>query len=128
MNWSDIDLRPGSKKLRQFAAIWLVVFGLLAYFRHSHAFAFVAAIGLIGLALPVVMRPVYVAATVVTFPIGWVVSRVLLAVIYFVVITPVALLFKLIGRDELRLKGGGGETYWRRKEMPGDSARYLRQY
>ena len=30
MHWSDIPWKPSSRTLRQFAAIWIVFFGLLA--------------------------------------------------------------------------------------------------
>ena len=30
MNWKDLDFRPSNRKLRQFAAIWLLLFAALA--------------------------------------------------------------------------------------------------
>lgn len=49
-----------------------------------------------------------------------VVSPVILGLIYFVVISPVALFFKLTGRDELRRKyDSGAKTYWIKREPPG---------
>jgi hypothetical protein len=126
MNWSDIDFRPSPRKLRQFAAIWIVVFALLAL-RGSHALALIAAIGVIGLLLPIVMRPLFVAASVVAFPIGWVVSRVLLAIIFYVIFTPVAMLFRIVRRDPLRLRKPDSQTYWLAKESAG-TERYFRQF
>ena len=49
-----------------------------------------------------------------------VVSPIMLGVIYFVVMTPVALFFKLKGRDELRRKyDPAAKSYWIAREPPG---------
>lgn len=128
MNWSDIDLRPDARKLRQFAAIWLLFFGVLAFLRHSHAFALAAALGLIGLALPAAMRPVFIAATLVTFPIGWFVSRLVLAALFYLVFTPMAILFRIAGRDALRLRRRNETSYWLPKRIAEDERQYFRQF
>lgn len=43
---------------------------------------------------------------------GKIVSPVVLGLIFFVLITPVALISKLLGRDELKLRRPNSETYW----------------
>jgi hypothetical protein len=49
-----------------------------------------------------------------------VVSPIMLGVIYFLVVTPVALFFKLTGRDELRRKyDPAAKTYWITRAPPG---------
>ncbi len=60
-----------------------------------------AAICLCSLISPAVARILYLGLTLVAMPIGFVVSFVLLAVFYFLLLTPVALVFRLIGRDAL---------------------------
>jgi hypothetical protein len=77
---------------------------------------------------PRYVRPVFIAASIATYPIGWVVGEVMLSVIYFFVFTPVALVFRLIGRDVLERKiDRGAKTYWRLKESRGDVESYFRQ-
>lgn len=133
MNWSDIDLRPDARKLRQFAAIWLLFFGVLAvraFVQHKPAavgLAIVAFAGLIGVIAPAISRPLYVGSSLITFPIGWVVSRLLLAGIYFLVFTPVAIVFRIAGRDLLRLRKTKSDSYWMPRESPAPE-RYFRQF
>lgn len=63
------------------------------------------------------------------YPIGWIVSRVVLGVLFFGLFTPVAVLFRCAGRDELALKPQpGATTYWRAKPGAKDKAQYLRQF
>ena len=47
------------------------------------------------------------------FPIGWVVSHALMAAIYYLVITPMAVAMRLLGRDPLdRRFDRDATTYW----------------
>jgi hypothetical protein len=74
------------------------------------------------------MRPVFVAWMVVAFPIGWVVSRLVLLLLFFGVVTPVALFFRVTGRDALKVKRRpGAGTYWTQKPHSADVASYFRQ-
>jgi len=138
VHWSDLPLKPPLRTLRQFAALWIFFLGALAAFnwvvRDNQAAAMVLAIlavtvGPVGLVFPAAMRPIFVAMIVLGFPIGWAVSRVLLLVMFYGVVTPVALGFRLRGRDALRLKRSTQrDTYWLPKPMPTDAASYFRQY
>ena len=48
------------------------------------------------------LRSIYVGWMVLAFPIGWTVSQVMLAVMFFGLFTPIGLVFRLIGRDPLQ--------------------------
>jgi hypothetical protein len=56
-------------------------------------------------------------------------SLAVLAVIFYVVLTPVALVFRLIGRDALaRRLDADNESYWEERPPASEPARYLRQF
>jgi hypothetical protein len=138
MQWSDLPLNPSDRTLRQFAGMWIVFFGGLAtwqYVVHSRTElavvlgALAITMGPIGLAFPRVLKPVFVAWLTLAFPIGWVVSRVLLMVLFFVVLTPVGMIARLAGRDVLALRRpSNATTYWAPKEQPLGMRSYFRQY
>jgi hypothetical protein len=137
MQWSDIRFNPPEKELRQFALLCLVVFGAIGLWRGLRgdwaAAAFFAALALglgpLGWFLPRALRPIYVGWMVLAFPIGWLVSKLMIALLFFGMITPLALLFRAIGRDPLRrLKRPATASYWEPKPMPHDIRRYFRQY
>lgn len=86
--------------------------------------AFVA-VGVGGLAIPDAVRPVYLGAMVVTRPIGFVVAQVLLALLYFLVLTPLALVLRLTGHDPLHRRPPGA---WRPAVNDGELRRAFRQY
>ena len=85
-------------------------------------------VGVVGLVRPSAVRFIYTGWMIVAFPIGWTISRVALAIVFYAVITPVALFFKMTGRDELRLRRGQGQaSYWKPKPGPEDVREYFRQ-
>lgn len=138
MKWSDIQFQPTKKVLRQFAAAWLLFLLVWAAHQwlargHQKAALVLAALAIVvgglGLAVPATIRWLYVGCMIVAFPVGWVVSQVMLAILYFCVITPVALFFRLRGRDLLhRAPPREGASFWTTKSLPEDVRRYFRQY
>ena len=88
-----------------------------------------AVIGPLGLIAPSAIRPIFVAWMIIAFPIGWTVSRVLLALIYYGLFTPLALAFRLVGRDRLgRRHRPRLDTYWSSKSQPTGMHSYFRQF
>lgn len=138
MTWSDLPLHPTTKVLRQFAAAWLVFFlalGAYQYLARGHAplgLALMGAalvIGLPGLIWPRAVRWLFVGWMVVAFPIGWLISLLMLLIMFYGLITPVALLFRLRGRDLLGRKSPpAGNSFWLPKHTPQDVRSYFRQY
>ena len=137
MQWADVTAAPSAKKLRQFAALSLVFFVGLAALRLWHGrqdveTAALAGLGLmigtLGLVRPAAIRFVYTGWMIAAFPIGWTVSRVMLALLFYGVFTPVAIVFRMTGRDLLGLRRRGGvETYWTVKPGVTDPRGYFRQ-
>jgi hypothetical protein len=134
MHWSDFPTRPSEKMLRQFAGLWLLFFGGLAGWqwlgRDRPLIALAVAslavvVGVAGLISPRLVRPVFLAWMILAFPVGWVVSNVLLAGLFYGLFTPVGLLWRLTGRDPLRRRGQPDqESYW----LPRSAARNVRDY
>jgi hypothetical protein len=136
------DEAPGvvpERTLREFAVIALLFFGVLfawSGYRHQGSpsisawIALVAGllVGIPGLLYPAAIRPVFVGAMAISQPIGHVISVVLLGIIYYGVMTPLAFLFRIVGRDPLARRGPALASYWEVKTEPKDVRRYLRQY
>src|SRR5688572_16920764 len=107
-----VNWRPSDRDLRFFGLVLWIGFGLiggLLFWRgHREAativWAAAGAVGLLAVVLPRAARPFYAAWMGVAFVVGSVVSRVILALFFFGVLTPIGLFFRLRGRDALRLK------------------------
>lgn len=127
------SLPTDERALRKFGLTVGAVFLALALFllwRKVEWGVYLAFLGgplvLLGAALPRILRPVYIAWMAMALAIGSVMTAVLLSVFFIVVITPVGLFFRLIGRDVLKRKfDRQAATYWIPKEYPiADRTRY----
>jgi hypothetical protein len=121
--------------LRQFAGAWLVFFtalalkaGVLRSTKVGWLLAGLALIGGMGLVAPRSVRALFVVASAVAFPIGWLVSQLVLALMFFGVLTPLALWFRLRRRDPLQLRKRSAPTFWIDRGPPLPPERYLKQF
>lgn len=139
MQWSDIPRNPSARMLRQFGGLCVLFFGGLAAYgalvkgnsTGPVLFALIAAIaGTLAVIRPSLLKGVFIGWMILAFPIGFIVSKIILLTVFIVIFTPVALVFRLIGRDALILKKRSGNTdsYWLPKSQPSDPSRYLKQY
>jgi len=67
-----------------------------------------------GLMLPNLLKPFHKAWMTLAVIMGWVMTRVILFVLFFLVVTPIGLLARLLKRDLLRLKidRNNCSSYW----------------
>lgn len=61
-------------------------------------------------------------------PIGWTISAALLGAVYFLVITPIGLVMRLLGKDPMHRAFHGGESYWTPRAAAEDPRRHYRQF
>jgi len=137
MKFSDLPLNPTPRVLRQFAVAWLILFSALALnqilVRHrpgvGSALAWISWIGLLGLIWPNLIRPLFRLATIAAFPIGWTVTQATLAIMFYLVLSPIGFWLRRRGRDELQLKlRPDAKTFWIERPEPPAAESYLKQY
>jgi len=143
----QIDWNPAPKTLRNFGLIGLVAFGLLGWMAYARWLIFSplphgavmtttcvllalgAYCGLSAAIAPRTLKPLYIFLTVISFPIGFVMSYIVMTILFYLVITPIGLIFKIIGRDPMNRRfEPQAATYWVRRHPPADVKRYFRQF
>jgi hypothetical protein len=116
-----INKNPGGRQLAVFAAAWAAVLGAAGalYWRHGRhgaaeaAWAVAAAAPLLGAASMGALRRLYVFLSYAAYPVGFVVSHVALAAVYYLAITPIGLTMRLLRYDPLgRRFDRRAATYW----------------
>ena len=139
MSLIEIDWNPKNKQLKNFGKIALVatvIISLLLYFLKGVAIQwisiilgfgiFIFIISLISLKLT---KVIYLGMIILTSPIGFAVSFVLLAVFYFLLLTPLGFVFRLIGRDPLCRKfDANAKSYWLSRHPPKGPEQYFHQF
>lgn len=134
----QINRDPSPRELRQFGFVWLgflCLFAGVAYWKTGSASVagglLVAAIAvpIVGWLVPAFMRLVFLALSYAAFPIGFVVSHVVLAIVYYLILTPVGLLVRATGRDPMQRRfDRDAESYWVARQSVDDPGRYFRQF
>ena len=86
-------------------------------------------IGLVLLALPQIARPFYVVWYGLACAIGLVVGNVLLAVVFYILITGVGLAKRAVGKGSIsKTFNKQAKTYWKDAKPVTDPQRYYRQF
>lgn len=113
---------------RKFGFVFCVLFGLFsAYTAYYHPNEYICFVWLIlsilvGMATviePRVLAPFNYVWMMLGDLMGAVISPLVLGIIFFVLITPVAVVARLLGRDELRLLKRDVNSYWIDRSPPG---------
>ena len=136
---AEINWHPSRKELRTFAIIALIatilVALLLCKFKDLGIqwgviiVSLGAAIFLSSFISPRLTRVIYLGLILATRPIGLLMSFLLLAIFYFGLLTPLALVFRLIGRDTLNRKfDPDTDSYWITHRKPDNLDRYYNQF
>jgi len=139
MSLITVNKNPDKKLLNSFGIIALlasVCISLLLYLVKGLAIEKALIVFLLGLVIficsrtsPKLIRLIYLGLSYATLPIGFAVSFVVLAVFYFLILTPLALFFRLIGRDLLGLRfNTQAKTYWTKRSESATLERYFRQF
>ena len=134
----DLNLNPSKKDLRIFSLatlVFLAIVGWIVWRKTGSAAAAAgiatvgAVVALLGFSIPRAIRPVFIALMVINYPIGWVVTHIVMAVIFYLVVTPLAVIMKLSGRDPMERRfEPSAKTYWKPRPTETDSSRYFRQF
>jgi Saxitoxin biosynthesis operon protein SxtJ len=129
-----INTKPSGRQLAVFAAAGLAAAALAGWglWRQGSPRAAATVWG-VGLSLPLVglvsrgiLRAVFVGLSYATYPVGWIVSYVATAVVYFVAITPVGLIMRMLGHDPLSLRRRP-ESGWRPRPPRPKPGEYFNQ-
>jgi len=139
MSLIEINRNPGPKELRNFATIALIASALLSLLLRLlkglsiQWGAIIFAAGIIIFISKLISlrftRIFYLALIFLTYPIGFAISFILLAAFYFLLLTPLSIIFRLMGRDPLRRKfNRSAKSYWLDHCPPESLDRYFRQF
>lgn len=135
------ELATGQRELRRFGFVMAVVLGAIAAFilwkadwvmtTASTTLGIVAILfGLASVVAPSSLRPVYYAWMTIAIVLGFVMTRVILSVVFYLLLTPIGLLLRILGKDPLT-KGpdASQDTYWIVKEYrTRDASRFEKYY
>lgn len=141
--FKDTNWNPDTTARRSFAKSLVIgfpiiaaVFALLGWLKTGAIPAWTpwlaaigAGAGVIFWLIPQIAKPFYLVWYFAACCIGIVISNLLIAAFFYLVITPFGIVMRIIGRDPMdRRFEKAKTTYWRDAEKIGDLQRYWRQF
>ena len=132
-----VDLKPSPQKLRQFGWIGLFGFGVIGLIAKLIWGLEVLPIvlwslggicALLAAVQPKWLLPIYLGLTIISFPIGFIIGNIAVGLIFFCMFVPLALFFRLIGRDSMQRKfEPEAQSYFDEVSATSDVKDYYRQ-
>jgi hypothetical protein len=135
--FKHIKWRPDARELRRFAVAMLIGFSLLGLFSVWRAGEITtASIVLWGIGVflavaafvPRLGRLAYLGVYLPTSVIGYVVSQVILTLMFFLVITPLGIILRLMRKDVLQQRRQRQKTHWTLVKSSRTDDSYYRQF
>jgi hypothetical protein len=141
--FADVNWRPDRRECRDFAKSWIVGFPAIALVLavltrwRTGGWAewpwWVAGIGfgigVICIVWPTFARPIHVVWYAIGGAIGFVVSNLFLIATFYLIVTPIGLVLRCLGKDPLeRRLDRAAQSYWKDAEKPVDAKDYFRQF
>lgn len=132
-----INWKPTPREINYFAYTLIaagVVFGLIAYFATGLKTALVvlsigAGLGMLSRLIAPIGKGAYILWMAVTFILSLIVSPIVTGIVYYLVLTPMAVFSRISGKDELRLrKPKGAASYFVDADIDSSSESFKRQY
>lgn len=130
------NLKADKRSLRDFGILFFGAWNILAlifYFKQRDFWPWSMLAGFLflflGLVLPSFLNPLYRAWMALSFTLGWIVTRIILVLAFYLIFTPMGLILKIFGKDLLDLKIDKSQlTYWKKSEVVSDKSRHKKQF
>ena len=113
---------PDKQELRKFGFVFatglVLIFGLFFPWvleKPSPSWPWIAAAVFAGLALvlPQILKPIFLSWMKIGHVLGWINTRIILGVVFFIIFAPVALFMRLLGKDPMHRRLDAAATTYR---------------
>ena len=131
------NIKETKRDLRKFGltvGVGLLIFAGFLFWKEKESFFYFGIIGLFlvltGLIIPAVLKPLNKVWMTLAILMGWVMTRVILTILYYLVLTPIRILAMLFGKFFLDLNiDKSAKSYWEiRKKSELKPLDYERQF
>ena len=130
-------IRFDKKTLKKFGITMGIAFlaiTVIIFIRHRHSILSTSIISaiffILAFIMPVLLKPIYIFWMRLALILGWINTRLILLIIFYLIFTPIGLAMRLFGIDLLERRiGKSKETYWKKKDERGfNPLDYERQF
>ena len=112
--------REDLKKFGVTIGFIVLVIGAFLSFREKDLYIFFLSVGsvliILGGIFPAILKPIYKIWMSFAAIIGWIMTRVILSVLFFLIITTIGIFARLIVKDFLSLRPKSQKSYWNSRD------------
>ena len=114
------NIKSEKSDLRKFGitigVILLVIAGFL-FWKEKESFQILLTFGvsfcILGIVIPFILKPIYWIWMIFATILGWIMTRVILSLLFYIIITPIGLIPRFFGKQFLELRWDKSkESYW----------------
>ena len=96
--------------------ILLMIAGFL-FWKEKESFQILLTFGItsciLGIAIPFILKPIYWVWMIFATILGWIMTRVILSLLFYIIFTPIGLILRFFGKQFLELRWEKSkESYW----------------
>jgi len=131
------SIKSGESELKKFGITIGIVLGLLGMWflwrgkdgSYSLLISSIAFLS-VGIVFPLLLKPVHTLWMSLAVIMGWLVTRVIITILFYLVVTPIGFLARICGKDFLNIKfDRNAKSYWiSRKATTSDKRSYENQF
>ena len=116
------NIKTSIKDLKSFGFTMGVILSIISaalFYYNNNIFQTIAILSSVfigfGVLLPIVLRPIYMVWMIFALIFGWIMTRVILGIVFYFIITPIGLLTRLLGEDFLGLRITNSNSFWNQR-------------
>ena len=131
------ELKFDSKTLRKFAITMgtaFLIIALVLFLKHKHSPLSVLSIAaiwfILAFTMPGLLKPVYILWMKLAFILGWVNTRIILFIIFYLIFTPAGIVMRILRPDPLKIRiDKKKDSYWQKADKKSfNKPSYERQF
>ena len=114
------NIKSEKSDLRKFGItigiILMIIAGFL-FWKEKESFQILLTFGvtlcILGIVIPFILKPIYWVWMIFATILGWIMTRVILSLLFYIILTPIGLISRLFGKQCVELRWDKSkESYW----------------
>ena len=114
------NIKSEKSDLRKFGitiGVILLIIAVFLFWKENELYKIFLVVGIAlcvaGIAIPVILKPIYWIWMILATILGWVMTRLILSLLFYLIFTPIGLIPRILGKKFIELKWNKTDsTYW----------------
>ena len=136
MNHLISRIKITKEEIRKFGiviGIILLIIGVILLWKGNIYYPILMIIGIFlfvgGLSIPIILKPIYIIWMIFATIMGWLMTRFILSLLFYGLITPISLIARLMGKKFIYLRWDKiNNSYWNYRSNKVQNIDYEKQY